>query len=201
MFHPSLPEAWVDCADRSYMSTRLLWFCRFLIDAPIHAHRTIELYFKSFLVSKGVVIKKGKSGWGHEIDILRKQCEKFNNDFSHPEFSRRIKYFQRYFDLVRYPTDIEDKLQDGTVIWFGLDALPVLDEIVAYIRPRVELSEEEWKHTQIYSINYSKMSEEFTMQHRALVDHNEHLTTIACKKSSDAKIDFKDDFELDLPGC
>lgn len=200
MYDPSRAEVWVDYADRSYMGTRLLWFCHFVFDAPCNAHRTIELYLKSYLVSKGEIIKKGTSSWGHELENLRQQCENHNNSFSNDDFSRRVRYFQRYFDLVRYPTTLEEKLNDGSLIWFGIDALPVIDEIVAFIRPRVQLSEESWKHAWINGIYYEK-PEKHEMQYRALTDQNKYIGIITCNKSFEPNIEFSKDFNFDLPGC
>lgn len=200
MYDPSLPKAWLDYADRSYMGTRLLWLCNFTIDAPVNAHRTIEFFLKSYLVSKGEMVRKGSPCWGHELDNLRLVCEKYNNSFSNDEFTRRVRYFQRYFDLVRYPIDIKDKLKDGSMIWFGIDAMPIIDEMVAFIRPRIYLSGDDWSHTWLNSI-YTEKPEKHDMQYRALVDQNKHIEIIICKNSFESSFEFSKDFNLDFPGC
>jgi hypothetical protein len=200
MYDPSRPSAWLDYADRSYMGTRLLWFCHFIFDAPVNAHRTIELYLKAYLVSKGAMVRKGSPSWGHELDNLRLQCEKYNNSFSNDEFARRVRYFQRYFDLVRYPTDIKEEPKDGSMIWLGIDAMSVIDEIVAFIRPRIYLSDDDWSHTWLNGI-YTEKPDQHEMQYRALVDQNKHIEIITCNHTSEPNVEFNKDFNLDFPGC
>ncbi len=86
------------------------------------------------------------------------------------------------------------------MIWLGIDALPVIDEVVAFIRPRIELTEESWKHTWINGIYFEKPAMH-EMQHKALVDQNKYIDTITCKISLEPIIEFSTDFDLDLPGC
>ena len=66
MFDPSSPQIWLGYADHSYVATRLLWFTGFPFEAPVSAHRTIELYLKTFLVGNGEKIAKGQPGWRSE---------------------------------------------------------------------------------------------------------------------------------------
>lgn len=200
MYDPSLTNVWLDYADRSYIATRLLWLCNFIFDAPVNAHRTIELYLKSYLVSKGEMVRKGSPSWGHELDSLKRQCEEYNNSFSNDEFTRRVRYFQRYFDFVRYPTDIKDEYKDDSIIWFGIDAMPVIDEIIAFIRPRIYLSGDDWSRTWLNLI-YTAKPEKHKMQYRALVDQNKHIEIITCNGSSEPNFEFNKDFNLDFPGC
>ncbi|MDD5223144.1 MAG: hypothetical protein PHE84_04065 [bacterium] len=200
MFGADLPEAWVSYADRNYLITRLIWFTGFLLDAPVSSHRTIELYLKAFLVSRGEPVGKNKTVWGHDLENLLESCIKYNQDFSVPDFVRRVKYFQRYFDFIRYPTDL--KLPDEkSMIWFSIDScIFPLDEIVAFIRPRIKLTEDEWKKTWLNSI-FSSDDPKFGFQKRALTDSNNHLKVLICGQTNNSSILFDHKFSCDLPGC
>ncbi len=197
MFGRDLPEAWLDYADRSYVSTRLLWFSGFTLDTPVYAHRTIELYLKAYLVAQGKMIQPG-SVWGHDLEELRSRCEALDSSFCAPEFTRRIGYFQRYFDLVRYPCDLEGELTDGSGIWFAWDAniLP-LDQMVAFLRPRIPFCG--WEATWLHQISLD--SDHSKPQPGALRDANSHLDQILCMETHQSVVEFDEAFTYDLPGC
>src|SRR5688500_15704286 len=122
MFEPDDPQSWVFYADNSYIVSRLLWFTGCSMEAPVSAHRTVELFLKAYLVIKGEVVGQDQRAWGHVLTALLRLCAEHDAAFS--------------LD-VRYPTLLEGKLRDGSLIWFGADSSVPLDEIVAFIRPRV----------------------------------------------------------------
>jgi HEPN domain-containing protein len=201
MFGIDLPIVWLYYADGSYLATRLLWFTNFMVEALVNSHRTIELYLKTYLVSKRQVVKKGEHSWGHNLQQLANLCAGFDNDFKNIQLSRRIVFYQRYHELVRYPSEIKGQLQDGSLIWFSFDsAILPLDELVAFIRPRITLSEDEWKKSRI-NILFQDDRPEFSFQRRALIDTNKHLQQIVCSITHNAQIEFDPNFRLDLPGC
>ena len=201
MFDPKLPHIWVDYADNSYLIARLLWFTDFFMEAPVSSHRTIELYLKAFLASSGVPISPRRASWGHGLEGLNKECAGINQDFLNTSFVRRVKYFQRYFDLVRYPSDLKGQLKNGGLIWFSFDScITPLDEMVAFIRPRVDLSEMEWKDTELYKINGSN-DDGNGFKRKALRDNNEFLKEIICEKTQLSNIEFDEKFNCDFPGC
>ncbi len=96
MFGTDLPEAWLSYADHCYVSTRLLWFTGFKLEAPVHAHRTVELYLKTFLVAHGHTISP-KEEWGHYLDNIRVKRSENNAHFSSADLTKRIKTIKRYF--------------------------------------------------------------------------------------------------------
>lgn len=200
MFDPNDAHSWVVYADGSYIATRLLWFMFRQLEASVLAQRTVELYFKAYLSSKGVAIRPGSEGWGHRLTRLNEACVAHSKDFSIDAFSRRVSFFDRYFELVRYPSSL-DGLRNGQMIWFSFDAnIQPLDEIVAFIRPRVEMTPEEWKATEIFSV-LNGPSERYGYQQKALRDHNDHIGIIACSVSGNATVIFNENFSYDLSGC
>jgi hypothetical protein len=201
MFGTNNLEAWLFYADGSYVATRLLWFMNFMFQAPVNSHRTIELYLKTYLVSKGKIIKKGKQAWGHDLQQLARACTSHNEDFTDTALLRRISFFQRYHDLVRYPSEIEGKLEDGSLIWFGFDsAILPLDEVVAFIRPRIPLTNQAWTNSRLNTL-YRNNEPEWSYQRKALIDHNSHIHEIICESTNNVRINFDPRFSLDLPGC
>lgn len=200
MFGTDLPVVWVDYADRSYLITRLLWFTGFMLDAPVSSHRTIELYLKGFLVSHGSVVAKGKAAWGHNLNSLAEACIQHDSAFSNSEFMRRVRYFQRYFDMVRYPAELR-LLQDDRMIWFSFDScISPLDEIVAFVRPRVVLQDNEWLQTTLNSVfNSSDPNKSF--QKKALIDSNAQIEILICYKTDRPNVSFDTEFAFDLSGC
>jgi hypothetical protein len=200
MFGTDIPAVWVDYADRSYLITRLIWFIGFMLDAPVNSHRTIELYLKAFLVSQGESAAKGKTAWGHDLKSLTEKCARYNADFSIPEFIRRVVYFQRYFDMVRYPSDPNLSDKDG-MIWFSFDScIAPLDEIVAFVRPRIRLSEDEWRRTTLNSV-FSMSNPTRGYQRKALTDANDQINILICEKTFRPTVLFNPAFNFDLPGC
>lgn len=201
MFGANIPEAWLFYADGSYIATRLLWFTNFMFEAPVGAHRTIELYLKTYLVSKDEVVEKGSIVWGHDLPQLGHACVRHNHDFENVDFVRRISFYQRYHDLVRYPTEIESKLQDSGLIWFSFDsAILPLDEVVAFIRSRISLPNEAWMKSRLNML-YKSTEQQWAYQRRALTDQNNHISEIICESTSDVQINFHPNFNFDLPGC
>lgn len=201
MFGINNPEAWLFHADGSYIATRLLWFSHFMIEAPVNSHHTIELYLKTYLVSSGATIKKGQRSWGHDLVQLTKACSNYSIDFSTPELVRRIAFYQRYHELVRYPSEIEGALQDGSLIWFSFDsAILPLDEVVAFVRPRIHLSNECWKNSRLNMLSREEKPE-WSLQQRALKNTNNYINQINCDHTHHTQIKFDSHFKLDLPGC
>lgn len=200
MYDPDNAHSWVVYADGSYIATRLLWFMSRHLEASILCQRTVELYLKAYLASKDVPIRPGSKGWGHQLTKLNDACSTHSTDFSIKAFVRRVSFFDRYFDLARYPSNLNG-LKDGQMIWFSFDAnIQPLDEIVAFVRPRVQMNRDEWQATEIYSVMNSS-SKRYDYQKRALKDHNPHIDVIACCDSVEPTVQFDEDFSYDLPGC
>jgi hypothetical protein len=170
------------------------------LEASVLAQRTVELYLKAYLSSKGVPIRPGSKAWGHQLTRLNEACAGHSPDFSIEAFSRRVSFFDRYFTLVRYPSDL-DGLRDGQMIWFSLDAnIQPLDEIVALARPRVEMMPEQWMATPIFSV-LSGPSDIYGFQQKALRDHNDLIDIIACSETKNSVVNFDENFSYDLGGC
>jgi hypothetical protein len=188
------PGVWLFYADNSYVASRLLWLVGLeLPEGPISAHRTVELYLKAFLVSHGVKIVQGSPAWGHRVAEVRTVCAAIDADFNIEDLQRRIAYFQRYYDFVRYPAD--DRMPtDGSLIWLTTDAvLYPLDEIVAFVRPRVKLTAEDWAKSYLMSVDH--------YPHRALHDNNRHIDLILCSETTRTYLSFNPEFNADRPGC
>jgi hypothetical protein len=187
-------------ADNSYVASRLLWLVRLqLTESPVSAHRTLELYLKAFLVSYGAPVQPGSPAWGHRLDALGEACRDYCEDFGIEAVRRRLSYFQRYFDFVRYPSD--DRMPtDGSGIWFATEAvLFPLDELVAFIRPRVRLTPDLWAKSPLSSLRDA--SPETGYQNRALLDGNRHLEQILCTSTAGTTVAFDPGFHFDRPGC
>lgn len=195
------PLVWIGLADKSYIATRMLSLTYFMEDAPVLAHRAIELYLKAFLVSEGQFAQKELKSWGHQLDKLRQVCESFDLDFSNTEFARRVAFYQKYFDSFRYPGEDENTFSEEKNYWLGFDsAVLPLDEIVAFARPRIKLTPDDWMFSWLNSV-YSSDKPHLGYQKRALIDHNEHLKQIICTESGKSIISFDKEFSLDRPGC
>ena len=200
MFGTDYSEIWLGYADNSYIATRLLWFTGFMIEAPINAHRTIELYLKSYLVGRGVRIKKDSSAWGHRIGDLCQEAVKIDASFDNENLNRRVRFFERYFDYVRYPSE-QGSPDDGSLTWFSFDSniLP-LDEVVAFIRPRIKLKDDNWASTTINRL-LSDRSKAQPHQLRAIEESNYFLKIINTDKTWQSDVEFNENFEFDKPGC
>jgi hypothetical protein len=200
MFGTDLPVAWVYYADRYYIVARLMFFTELLLEVPVSAHRAMELYLKAFLVSKGESVTPKGAAWGHNLSELQEHCANHDPSFNDPDLHRRLSYFQRYFDLVRYPSSIDGKLNDGTGIWFSFDACVIpLDEVVAFVRPRIVLSGTEWGHSWLSMISLSS-EPRWSYQKKALQEANQHLVNIICMQTQASSVKFLD-FSFDKPGC
>ena len=201
MFDINDPKIWVDYADRSYIATRLLSLTSFMLDAPVNAHRSIELYLKAFLVSNGARPVRNGIAWGHNLDRLRKFCEKHNHGFANTDLKRRIAFFQHYFDFIRYPGEPVATFEGNKIFWLGFDStvLP-LDEIVAYVRPRIKLSSTQWESSWLMSVFKSNQTH-LWYQKKAILDGNSLLKKIICSKTTKTRIRFNADFSLDQPNC
>lgn len=197
MLDPKYSSAWLWYADRAYVATRVLWVARFLLDTPVHSHRTIELYLKAFLVAKGQEVRQSKI-WGHDLDNLRQHAAAVDDSLDVPELNRRVAYFQRYFDLVRYPTDLEGKLEGGQTIRFAFDAnIHALDQVVAYVRSRIPRDEP--NIDELYSLHQKESLD--SLQVRALHDTNSYLNYALADVPAPPGQVFDTDFHFDLPGC
>ena len=200
MFGKDYSDSWVYYADNSYIATRLLWFTGFRLEAPVNAHRTIELYLKAYLVGQGVSVAKGSAAWGHSLRDLCQKAAQIDSSFGIEDLKWRVTFFQRYFDFVRYPSE-HGSPGDGSLTWFSFDAniLP-LDEVAAFIRPRIKLSANNWKSTPIYRLLLERNSAQ-PHQLRAIEDGNNLLEIINTEKTCQSSIRFDKDFEFDKPGC
>lgn len=200
MFDPASSEIWLDYADRSYVTARLLWFMGFWIECPVNGHRAIELFLKAYLVSKGENVERGDRAWGHKLRELGKVCEGYSAQFGDSAVSRRLEFFERYFDFVRYPSD-PGSPSDGSLVWFSFDAnvLP-LDELVAFIRPRIETDDRAWRKSYLCELAHGEQSKN-SYQKRALEDSNGLLSQIVCTETNETVVPFSMDFRYDLPGC
>ena len=200
MFDPASPVIWLHYADHSYVATRLLWFTGLWQEAPVSAHRTIELYLKALLVSHGEEIRPGSRAWGHVLSELGTVCGEYASGFANEEVVRRLAFFQRYFDFVRYPSD-PGSPDDGSLVWFSFDSnIRPLDELTAFVRPRIQLDEAEWLSSSVHKIVNSD-SRAFGYQRRALTDYNDVIAIIDCLKSESVTVPFDGSFDYGFPGC
>ncbi len=199
MFAPEIPEAWLGYADRSYISARLLWFTGLQQDSPVHAHRAVELLLKAYLVANGVLVQPTTNAWGHDLQQLWDVCLENDPAMSCQDMTRRVRFFNDYFNYVRYPTSIDDRT-NGRLIWFGFDKnVSPLDEVFAYIRPRIKII-----------LNCTGFLEDVVaiespspggFLKRALSDTNQCLSVIIGNEAHDASSVFSSDFDADQPGC
>ena len=192
-------STWLRYADMSYIATRLLWFTDVTLDSAVYSHRTIELYVKAFLVSRGVQVKPRSAGWGHNLVALGQTAAKYDAGFSSEPVSRRLKVFERYFDDVRYPgsSAVSD---DGGLIWLAFDAtIAPLDEFVAFVRPRICLEPEDWRRSTLHALLRSDIDRGSPL--RALTDANVHLAIIDCLSSRASVVEFAASFNYDRRGC
>jgi hypothetical protein len=198
MFGKSDPLGWLHYADNSYVATRLLWLSRLPLDSAVYGHRTIELYIKAFLVSRGVEVKPGSPAWGHDLAALGEAAARYDPAFAEEAVARRLRFFERYFDYVRYPSDVVAP-DDGSLTWFAFDVnITPLDELVAFIRPRIRLEDDDWRRSVIHTLVYGG---EIEYQHRALTDGNGQVGVIDCLSSGAPEITFDPSFHYDRPGC
>lgn len=200
MLDPNSPEVWLGYADESYLAARLLWFTGLQIGASVQAHRTLELYLKAYLVSAGEEVTPGSNSWGHALDKLRKVCGSHCSDFFDEPVARRLKFFDRYFEFVRYPSE-PGSPEDDSLTWFGFDSnVAPMDELVAFIRPRIILPDSSWSISQLNQLK-SSSSPEREFQTRALSDCNTHLDQILCDVTNRSSVSFDHTFNYDKPGC
>ena len=200
MFDPSSAAIWLHYADSSYAATRLLWFIGLWMDAPVSAHRAIELYLKAFLVSHGEEIRPGSRAWGHVLVDLGNVCNRYASEFADQAVVRRLAFFQRYFDFVRYPSE-PGSPDDGSLVWFSFDSnVQPLDQLTAFIRPRIQLDDADWLDSLIHrTVNSDSPGTGY--QRRALTDSNQSLAIIDCSKTESVIVPFDEEFDYDLPGC
>ena len=196
MLNPADPVVWTTYADRSYIASRLLWFTSLWMDAPVQAHRTVELYLKAFLVSHAIPIERG-GVWGHDLGVLYDKCIEVDRTFGNADAERRLKFLNRYFEYVRYPSD-PGSPEDGSLVWFSFESnILVLDELVGYVRPRIRIDPEQWVRSELTAILHG---EDKTLRHRALVDANSQLKAIVCSRTQSTPITFSD-FRSGEKGC
>ncbi len=71
---------------------------------------------------------------GHDLKRLSESCATHEADFAETEFIRRVSYFQRYFDVVRYPSEM-NLSDDKGMIWFSIDSciLPLGGTLVSHL--------------------------------------------------------------------
>lgn len=200
MFDPTSPEIWLGYADESYVTTRLLWFTGLSIDASVNAHRTVELYLKAYLVGAGQEVSPGSRSWGHRLGELGEVCGRYSSEFLAEAVARRLIFFERYFDFVRYPNE-PGSPEDGSLIWFGFNSnIGPLDELVAFIRPRISLPNSAWSNSKLNELSSSQFPER-GYQKRALTDSNKHLNLILCNKTGSSRVPFDNSFRYDKLGC
>jgi hypothetical protein len=197
---PRDPMTWLTYADEAYLATRLLWFTRLWWQAPVMAHRCLELYLKAYLASRGVRIARGTSAWGHRLANLRDTCATQSRDFARRHLARRLDYFDRYFEFMRYPRDLPAPA-DGSGIWLAFEAVVApLDELVAYIRPRTKLTRADWKTTYLFQLRSGSLPEH-AIQRKALRQQNPYVDTIVCLHTNRVGVHFDKRFHYDRPGC
>lgn len=200
MLDPTSPVIWLHYADQSYVATRLLWFAGLWHEAPVNAHRTLELYLKAVLVSHGEQVRRGSRAWGHALSHLGTVCTEYASDFANDDVVRRLAFFQRYFDFVRYPSD-PGSPDDESLVWFSFDSnIRPLDELTAFIRPRIHLDHAAWLSSSVHEIVNSD-TPTLGYQRRALTDSNDVLAIIDCLKTASVIVPFDQDFDYDFPGC
>lgn len=200
MFGNNHSEIWLEYADKSYIATRLLWFTGFTNESPVTAHRTIELYLKSFLVGQAVPIEKGSPAWGHRLGDLCEEAAKVDSSFANDDVLRRARFFERYFVYVRYPSQ-QGSPDDGSLTWLSFDSniLP-LDEVVAFIRPRIKIDDDRWAFTAIKCLLADRDAAQ-PHQLRALEDSNTLLDVINTDRTHQSNVQFNKNFVYDKPGC
>jgi HEPN domain-containing protein len=198
LFDPNLAISWIDSGDESYMAARLLWFTGFRIISPVMGHHAIEKYLKGYLVSNGEIVAKGTPAWGHNLRELGITCVKYDTDFNSEPIKRRLSFFERYFFHVRYPSEMPDI--EGISLWFSFDSnIQPLDEIVAFVRPRILLDKEDWKQTEIYQAGRSD-SDIMKWKKRALEDNNAHIELVDCGETHKTHFEFSE-FNFDTGKC
>jgi HEPN domain-containing protein len=199
VFGPDIPSVWLNYADRSYVAARLLWFTGLQLDAPVQAHRAIELLLKACLVANGVPVEPRTRAWGHDLGHLWAVCLETDAVTPSEEMNRRVKFFNDYFDYVRYPTSLEERT-DGRAIWFAFDKnISPLDEVFAYLRPRIKavLGQPSFLED-LMSID--GLAERVYLK-RALTDSNDSLSVIIGIDQLEACDVFSSSFSADHPGC
>jgi len=198
MLEPFLKASWLYYADNSYMSSRLLWFTGFRIESPVMAHNSIEKYLKGYLVSNGETIAKGTPAWGHNLCELSKACANYDEDFNSEPINRRLSFLERYFYHVRYPSELPNI--EGISLWFSFDSnIQPLDEIVAFVRPRILLDKTDWGETEIYQVRRSDL-DTMKWKKRALEDSNAYIDLIDCEETHKTEIEFSE-FNFDTGQC
>jgi hypothetical protein len=87
------------------------------------------------------------------------------------------------------------------MIWFGPDSsIMPLDEVVAFIRPRVIIPDIDWKNSQL-SFIFNASEPQWALQRKALTDSNRHINKIMCSTTTATEVEFDSSFRVDLPGC
>ena len=66
-----------------------------------------------------------------------------------------------------------------------------LDEIVAFVRPRVRMTAKDWEATEMFSI-LNDSSDRYGYQRRALQYQNAHLDLIDCRESGESSVPFNE---------
>lgn len=185
-------------ADGFYIAARLLIFAGLRLESPVLAHHAIERYLKGYLVGQGEQIVKGSKAWGHKLSGLGKLCSKYDKEFDIKSFSRRLSFFDKYFEYVRYPTELDGM---NGMIWFSFDSnISPLDEVVAFIRPRILQKKDEWGITPIHDVRTSDSDGE-KWKKRALEDSNNHIELIDCNESNLTQVNFDSEFDFDSGKC
>jgi hypothetical protein len=100
---------------------------------------------------------------------------------------------------VRYPGDVVAP-KDGSLIWFAFDGtITPLDELVAFVRPRIRLENEDWRRSVVHELLGGALDNEY--QRRALTDANAQVAIIDCMTSSHPDVPFDSSFLYDRLGC
>ena len=189
---------WVDHGDENYVSARLLWLAGQLRVAPVLAHRALEFYLKAFLQGRGERIASDSAAWGHWLEKLGEIGGRHASEFLQEEVMDRFRLFDRYYEHIRYPGR-EQEIQKRTSKWIESDgSLGVLDELVAFARPRIRLTPKEWMATRVWHIvnsNHGKAR----LTNDALLRSNTQLEIIACVESGAPVIRFGNAIPRNLP--
>ncbi|MFC1626789.1 HEPN domain-containing protein [Patescibacteria group bacterium] len=89
----------VDQADEDYIAARLLTFCGKTMwhTAAYHSHQAVEKYIKSYLVQESQEYPET-----HNLKVLGKFGEQFNDLFKKKEIKNYLKEFDQFEQVSRY---------------------------------------------------------------------------------------------------
>ncbi len=136
----------IDQADEDYIAARLLTFCGKTMwhAAAYHSHQAVEKYIKSYLVRK-----KQEYPETHNLKILGKFGEEFNDFFKKAEVKDLLKEFDQFEQVSRYggfakydPLSTKNKefSTAGSFVWIDSN-LKLLDKLIFNLRKLLDFPE------------------------------------------------------------